>query len=105
MNVEELIHLDGVESYIIFSSIDPLSIVEGDDSESTFFIASLSESYALDKTLEGRTFTKTEQANGENVVIIPYFYHVLHDRQIGEMIEIKGESYEIIGIAPYMENQ
>lgn len=94
--LEEITYLESIESYIIFSS------VENDESGNDFFIASLSENYEFDNTLEGRTFTSEEQQNGENVVIIPYTYYVLNDSRIGEVIEINDVMYEVIGISPHM---
>lgn len=102
LSLEKLTHLEGIKSYIIFSNTDQFSSVENDESEDGFFIASLSENYEFDSTLEGRTFTSEEQLNGKNVVIIPYSYYVLNNSQIGEVIEINDITYEVIGIAPYM---
>lgn len=102
IGLEELTHLEGIKSYIIFSNINLFSNVEIDQSSDEYFIASLSENYAFDNTLEGRTFTSEEERNGENVVIIPYPYYVLNDSHIGEMIEINNIEYEVIGIAPHM---
>lgn len=102
LSLEELTHLEGIESYIIFSSIDQFLSVDNDASENDFFIGSLSENYESDNTLEGRTFTSEEQENGKNVIIIPYSYHVLNDIRIGEYMKINEMEYEVIGIAPHM---
>lgn len=102
-SLEELTFLEGVKSYILFSSIDQFSSIENDESSHEFFIAALSENYEFDSTLKGRSFTFEEQRDGENVVITPYSYSILNDISIGETIEINDVIYEVIGIAPYMD--